>query len=286
MEVLKLSDGRDLVYDVYGDPDGSPVIFNHGFTDSCLIRNPDEELTKSLGVRVIAANQPGVGKSSPQKGRKMVDWGKDMEELADHVGLDRFVSAGHSGGSPHALAVAYHMPDRVEKVVLASPAADLNEPGMAKLMINKDLKLIARLHHIHLLIKVASRMTAHDTLKDIPSFVDATADSDPSDADTFLRSPAQTEMFEKSWTEGMAQSGEGMYEMIMALWGWGFDLKDVKQHVDVFYGDADDILDPKMPLHVADELPDSTTHVWPGAGHYGFVDRDRWVEYMTAAKGD
>jgi len=97
LESIKLSDGRDLAFDVYGDPNGTPVIFNHGLSDSRLIRNPDESLTVSLGVRVIAADQPGVGGSSPQKDRKMVDWGKDMEELADSFGLGKFAVAGHSG---------------------------------------------------------------------------------------------------------------------------------------------------------------------------------------------
>ncbi len=195
METLTLSDGRSLAYEVYGLPDGQPVIFNHGFSDSRLIRNPDDSLTESLGARVIAADQPGVGGSSIQKGRKIVDWGGDMEELADALGLERFAVAGHSGGGPHALAIPYRMPDRVTKLVLASPVAPLDEKGMAKLMINKDLKLIAKLHHLHHLIKWASDSAAKKALKDMPSFVEATAEDDASDADTFLKDPAQREMF-------------------------------------------------------------------------------------------
>jgi pimeloyl-ACP methyl ester carboxylesterase len=260
------------------------VIFNHGLSDSRLIRNPDEQLTASLGVRVIAADQPGVGGSSPQHGRKMVDWGADMEALADELGLDTFVSAGHSGGSPHALSIAYRMPERVTKVVLASPVAPLDEPGMAKLMVNKDLKLIAKLHHLHHVIKWASDYEAKKAERDIPSFVEATAADDESDRDTFLADPAQRAMFEASFTAGLQQGGEGMFEMTMALWDWGFRPEDVTQHVELFYGDADDILDPKMPLHLADRLPDCTTHVWPGAGHYGFVDRERWIQFFTATR--
>ena len=64
MRTLVLADDRTLAYDLYGDPDGVPVIFSHGFSDSRLIRNPDDELTASLGVRMIAADQPGVGGSS------------------------------------------------------------------------------------------------------------------------------------------------------------------------------------------------------------------------------
>ncbi|HEY3724084.1 MAG TPA: alpha/beta hydrolase [Acidimicrobiia bacterium] len=282
MKNLKLSDGRDLAYDEYGDPGGTPVIFNHGLSDSALIRNPDDALTASLGVRVIAADQPGVGGSSPQPGRKMVDWGKDMEELADALDLGRLAVAGHSGGSPHALAIPYRMPDRVTKIVLASPVAPLDEKGMGKLMINKDLKLLAKIHHLHHLIKWASDYSAKKAEKDIPSFVETTVKDDESDRETFLGDPAQREMFEASFTAGMIQGGEGMYEMMMALWDWGFRPEDITHHVELFYGEADDMLDPEMPLHLADRLPDCTTHVWPGAGHYGFVDRDRWTQFFQA----
>jgi hypothetical protein len=30
-----------------------------------------------------------------------------------------------------------------------------------------------------------------------------------------------------------------------------------------------------MPKRVAEELPNGTGHVWAGADHYGFVDRER-----------
>ena len=95
-ETMTLKDGRTLAFDSYGDPDGTPVIFSHGFSDSHVIRNPDDALTASLGARWIAADQPGVGGSSPKKGRKMVDWGSDMEELADYLGLQRFNAADHT----------------------------------------------------------------------------------------------------------------------------------------------------------------------------------------------
>jgi pimeloyl-ACP methyl ester carboxylesterase len=70
--------------------------------------------------------------------------------------------------------------------------------------------------------------------------------------------------------------------MTLALWDWGFALGDVQQPVDVFYGDADDIISPEMPKRVAEELPNGTGHVWAGAGHYGFVDRERWTEFLSA----
>lgn len=67
----------------------------------------------------------------------------------------------------------------------------------------------------------------------------------------------------------------------MALWAWDFEVEDVTPS-DVSYCDADDIISPEMPTHVADRLPYATPHMWPGAAHHDFVDRDRWTEVLTA----
>jgi pimeloyl-ACP methyl ester carboxylesterase len=282
LQTMTLADGRQLAYDTYGDPDGTPVVFCHGFSDSRLIRNPDDALTASLGVWVVAADQPGVGGSSPQRGRTMADWGPDMGQLADHLGIERFAVAGHSGGGPHALSVAHHHPDRVTHGVLASPVGPFDQDGFAKMLVMRDLKLVVKLRHFHHIIRWAYKADVKKAKQDIGTFVEAMAADDTSDADTFLADPARREMFEANFTAGMVQDEEGLYEMTMALWDWGFELEDVYQHFDVFYGDADDIISPDMPVHVAHRLPNSALHAWPGAGHYGFVDRERWVEFWSA----
>ena len=67
--------------------------------------------------------------------------------------------------------------------------------------------------------------------------VEATVESDPSDATTFLVDEAQREMFEANFSAGLMQDEKEFYEMTVALWDWGFDLEDVRQPFDVFYGD-------------------------------------------------
>ena len=280
---MALSDGRTLAFDTYGDPDGTPVIFSHGFSDSHVIRNPDDELTASLGVRWIAADQPGVGGSSPQKGRKMVDWGADMEELADHLGLQRFNVAGHSGGGPHALSIAVHLPDRVARVALASPVAPFDEPGVIKMLVMKDLKTIAKIRHLHHLIRWVMHFDAKRLEKDIPSYVESIADELPNEAKTMLRNPEQKSLFEENFRLGYMQDEEGVYEMTMALWDWGFSPQSVRQPVDLFYGTDDGIISPKMPLQLCSVLPNCSANAWEGAGHYGFVDRDNWIDFLSAA---
>ena len=284
MRNLLLKDGRNLSYQIYGDPNGSPVIFSHGFSDSCLIKQPDDALTASLGVNIIAADQPGVGESSPKPGRTMVEWGSDMEELANALRLDRFSVAGHSGGAPHALAIAHRLPDRVDKVVLASPVGPLDDPAMVKLLRLKDLKILVLLKRWPWLLRWSIKLQAKQAMGNVVKYAENLTRADASDASTILGDPDQKNMFVDNFTRGLAQNGEGLIEMTMALWNWGFAMSDITQHVDVFYGDADYILDPKMCALVTKRLANSSGHVWPGAGHYGFIDRERWTGFVSAMR--
>jgi pimeloyl-ACP methyl ester carboxylesterase len=284
VETLTLADGRELTYDTYGDPDGMPVIFNHGVFDSRLIRNPDEQLTASLGLRMIAADQPGVGGSTSMKGRRMVDWGEDMEQLADALGLDRFAVAGHSGGGPHALSIAAHLPDRVTRGVLASPLGPLNQDGFAKLVLWKDMRLLLKLRHFPPVVRRALRSEVTKMKMDIGRAIEGFAESLPSEADTLLSDPAQRAMFEENLAAGVAQDEEGAFEMVRAAWDWAFEIEDVKQRFDVFYGDADEVLAPEMAARVAERLPNGTGHVWPGAGHIALINRPRWTEFLGALR--
>jgi len=283
-EVLTLSDGRRLGYDVYGDPAGAPVIFSHGFSDSHVLRHPDDSLTASLGVRWIAADQPGVGESTPLKGRRMVDWGADMEQLADHLGLEGFNVAGHSGGGPHALAIAQRLPDRVAKVALASPVAPFDDEGVTSMLVLKDLKTVVKIRHLHHLIRWGMKAEARKIHRNLPSYVESIVDELPNEAETILRNPEQRALFEENFRLGYVQDEEGVYEMTLALWNWGFEARDVGQPVDVFYGNRDGILSPKMPLYLAEQLPSATARPWDGGNHYSFVDRECWIDFVSAAR--
>lgn len=58
----------------------------------------------------------------------MADWPTDVAALADALGIDRFVVAGHSAGGPYAVACAALLLERVSGVVLDG-VTDLAWPG-------------------------------------------------------------------------------------------------------------------------------------------------------------
>src|SRR5215472_6981947 len=124
-ETIRLADGRALGFAEYGDPNGAPLFFFHGLWASRLTSHPDHEIARSLGVRLITMDRPGIGCSAPKPGRRLIDWPEDVAALADALQLQRFAILGWSGGGAYALACASRIPERLTAVGLASGGAPL-----------------------------------------------------------------------------------------------------------------------------------------------------------------
>jgi pimeloyl-ACP methyl ester carboxylesterase len=167
----------------------------------------------------------------------------------------------------------------VVKVGLAASIAPFDhgvDKGMVK---DKDLKLIFKLAHVKWMAAAAGKVEAKHYRKDLRGFVTHCAEEWPADHDVFT-DPVLEPMFEAEFGEAFAQGGVGALDDMWAFLDWGFAPEDVSQHVELFVGDADDILDPTMTAHLADRLSDCRAHTWPGAGHYGVYGR--WPEFLTA----
>lgn len=278
MKTLDLSDGRVLAYEDGGSADGAAVFFQHGTGDSRLARHPDNSIAGSLGVRLITTDRPGVGGSSARKGRHLLDWPADIEALADALGVEEFAVAGHSGGGPHALAIAHVLGDRVRKIGLASALAPFDQPGVKKLVENKELQLVWKFAHTKFLANAVSRVESKHYLRDLEGFVAHLADEAPADK-AVLEDPVLEPMFEAEMGEALKQGGIGVLDDMWAFLDWKFTPEEVNQHVDLFFGDADEILDPKMADLLAGRLPDCESHTWPGGGHYSVFAH--WEEFLA-----
>jgi pimeloyl-ACP methyl ester carboxylesterase len=114
---LRLRDGRTLGYAESGDPDGWPVLGCHGSPSSRLERHVEDVGDyRRWGVRFVVPDRPGFGRSDPQPERRLLDWPADVQELVDHLGIDRFSVLSLSGGAAYALACAYVFGERVRAV--------------------------------------------------------------------------------------------------------------------------------------------------------------------------
>ena len=71
---------------------------------------PTVQAAQDRNLRIIVIARPGYELSTPRPGRRVVDVAADTAAVLDALGLDRFVTAGWSGGGPHALACVAALP--------------------------------------------------------------------------------------------------------------------------------------------------------------------------------
>ncbi|KAI9673618.1 MAG: hypothetical protein M1817_002255 [Caeruleum heppii] len=108
--IFTLPDGRSLGYAEYGSLRGTPVIFFHGLPSSRFEGAEWDDLGKKYAARIIAVDRPGMGLSTFQPQRKILDWPSDVQQLAQQLQLGPYRVMGSSGGGPYALACAKMLP--------------------------------------------------------------------------------------------------------------------------------------------------------------------------------
>jgi pimeloyl-ACP methyl ester carboxylesterase len=95
---FQLPDGRNLDYAVYGPADGFPFVWIHG-TPGGYIPVPDVlNMCDKKGLKLITASRAGYGNSTRNKGRNVVDAVADLRALNEHLGVERCLVGGWSGG--------------------------------------------------------------------------------------------------------------------------------------------------------------------------------------------
>src|SRR5262245_1351194 len=91
---LTLVDGRTIGWAEFGDPAGFPVFYFHGWPGSRFQGERFDDAGWVVGARVIAPDRPGIGLSSAQPGRRLLNWPADVAELADSLGIEQFAIVG------------------------------------------------------------------------------------------------------------------------------------------------------------------------------------------------
>ena len=125
---VTMADGRTVGVADYGAPGQTPVIWCHGGPGCRLEPDYIAESASRIGVRIVGIDRPGYGLSTPQPGRTIGGWVDDALAVADHLGLERFATAGMSTGGAYALAVAAKSP----RVIAAVPCCALTDMRWAE----------------------------------------------------------------------------------------------------------------------------------------------------------
>ena len=129
-DTVSLSDGRSLEVVVQGADEGVLLIFHHGSPGAAQPFEPFHRAAAERGIVLAFPSRAGFGESRRQEGRTVASAAADAAALADHLGHERFLTAGWSGGGPHALACAALLPDRVLAAATIAGVAPYDAEGL------------------------------------------------------------------------------------------------------------------------------------------------------------
>ena len=299
LRTLETPDGRVLVYAMWGDLDGFPVLALHGTPGCRLERWPHEELFAGLGVCLVTHDRAGYGRSERRRGRRVADEVDDVRSIADELGLDRFGVTGASGGGPHSLACAALLPDRVVRAACIVGVAPLGTPGLDEetWLAGQDPENVKEFRwaqagedvltpELEAVFKQAEERVAVD-----PSTV--LADFELSEEDRAqLATPERMQIMRESILEQAVGGVGGWVDDDLAIVSpWGFDVDVISVPMLIRYGLTDVLVPPAHGEWLAANVPGCLVKVDGVAGHLGSNPEDeiaeqlRWLSMGVAPPG-
>jgi pimeloyl-ACP methyl ester carboxylesterase len=270
---LRLPDGRQMGYAVYGVPGGLPLLVCHGSPGSRLMLRMAHEAAADRGLHLIAPDRPGYGLSSARRRWRILDWADDVDALAERLGLERFAVVGISGGCPYALALACRMPTRVRLVAVISGLAPLDQEAVLQSLDRRQQRIFRAARDgslvLRAVIMLGGRAWRHMPVAVLKRLMRLA----PSAEWSTLANPGTQQAMLASFREAFSHGSRGVSDDLRNFsHPWGFVVSRVAVPALLWHGEADAIVPVGMGRYLARELRDCSATFVPGAGHYWAVD--------------
>jgi pimeloyl-ACP methyl ester carboxylesterase len=269
-ETVRLPDGRDLEVLLQGSDGGTLLIFHHGSPGAAVPFAPFDAAAAERGIGLALPSRAGFGGSTRQQGRNVASAAADAAALADHLGQDRFLTAGWSGGGPHALACAALLPDRVMAAATIAGVAPYDAEGLdwTEGMGEENR------------IEYPTAARDPDELRTwMEPQADALATVRPEEIVVQLRSLISSvdeaevtgefgEMLAHGFHRAFRNGPWGWFDDDLAFVApWGFDLSSIRVPVSVWQGREDLMVPFAHGRWLADHVPGARSHLRPEHGH-------------------
>lgn len=271
--LVPLEDGRELAYRQYGRADGAPLLVFHGLPGCRLQAALLDRPAQRLGVRLIAADRPGVGRSSPCPQRSVLSWTEDVAQLADHLGLARFGVLGISCGGPYALACALRLAERVSFAGLVAGMGPMDIPALRRGQ-HPALRLLFGLARLHPaltapMLSLDRRMFGRDPLAALHKLAGMMTEPDR----RFIHDhPELAEPFAHSLAEAYHPGIGGVQQEVRLIASpRGFALGEIGMPVHLYQGGQDRNVPPAMAEHMARKLPQARYRFFAEEGHLSIL---------------
>ncbi|HXZ61920.1 MAG TPA: alpha/beta hydrolase [Acidimicrobiales bacterium] len=263
---ISLPGGRVVGWHEAGAPEGRPLLWCHGGLSSSAEVVFLDAAARAAGVRVIALDRPGVGRSPLWDMGPVSRWSEVVAACADLLGFTRFAVAGWSAGGPFALACGRHLSDRLDSVTLVASMCPVSDPARRKeLGLRTDrvlLPLSVRHPGVAKLVLEPYRWIPRSLLW--RGTLATAGEADRRALTPSVRAPV-TAMLRQAVAHGV---GGVVADYARVGSDWGFPLSDVDMPVSLLQGSADGMVPPAHAEVLRALLPAATLRVIPGAGHF------------------
>jgi pimeloyl-ACP methyl ester carboxylesterase len=260
---VTLSDGRLLAYTDLGAPGGPVVMYCHGAPTSRLDLAVFERAFAERAVRVVSADRPGYGGSSPQPGRRLEDWPSDVATLADHLGVERFAVTAWSSGGPYAVACTALLPDRVASAGIVAGVTDFGWPG-AWGGYSEDEVTLMRIGDEARAVAWCEARYGADGRGFMEAGLGELAPADHAALEDEALATARTTTASEAFRQGV-----GGYAQDITLQGrpWSFNAAVIDAPVWILHGEADTVVPVAHARHTAELIPRARLLTRPDEGH-------------------
>jgi pimeloyl-ACP methyl ester carboxylesterase len=275
--LIELENNAVIAFEEYGDANGVPVIFCHGWPSSRTMARLTDEPARDLGIRIVSPDRPGISASSLQPDRKLIDWPRVVERMVDHLGIRDFRMLGISGGAPYAYATAVALPERVRAIAIvggAPPIAELGDSGGLLALYRWMLAFYrTRPRLLRTLFYLARPVLSLRPPVRLRPLLLKMLLLRPCDAES-LRDAAAFEAIFESQRRAWRASAEGvMADAQIYAQPWGFALEDVRVPVRLWHGNQDRAFSVRLAEELVKRLPNCNARFIADAGHYSLPIR-------------
>lgn len=256
--------GRKIGFAEYGDLDGKPLFFLHGWPNSRLHGEILDTVAKKLQLRIISPDRPGYGISEYQNNRTLLDYPRDVEHIANNLEIKKFSIIGNSGGGPYAAATAYTLPHRIVKVGIVVGLGPTYIPGaLDGLPFFNKLGWSNYKRFPFLTIVAAWLLNVKANFLSSWVFFDYSSDSDKQILKN-VSLPALKRRRKEAFRNGIKGAA---HDLKLYSNHWGFSLKKITVPTYLWYGGKDQKVSLNQGRYYEKEIPQSVFTLYSDEGH-------------------
>ena len=266
---VDVGDGRMVDVRVSGPDAGVPLVLHHGTPGAKPVPGAVERAAHERGIQLITYSRPGCGRSTRHEGRRVVDAAEDTAAILEHLGVQRCLVSGWSGGGPHAMACAARLDQAVATLVIAGVAPFEAEglewfDGMGEDNVVEFGAAVAGADELRQYLKQVAEHLRHAEAAD---FFEQLSSLLP-DVDRAVLTGEFAEDLVAQTRECLREGVDGWLDDDLAFVSpWGFDLAEITKPLMMWQGSEDLMVPFAHGQWLAASLSGATAHLEPNQGH-------------------